>query len=134
MKLNIIAILIVPFFMACSPLRNIQEPVAYASIARPLGQYWLQVVFYPNGTFEYIHAGDPERTYGTWERKKNIITLYSDKFLLETPLGVGAGYKWTEIDGKDVFLLRGNSLYEIDPKIKSLKKVSRKHMENIRIK
>lgn len=136
MMKKLVAILVVVFSVAaCSPLKNIKRPVVYKSERFwPLtAQYDLEIVFYPDYTFEYIIQGDKDYDIrGTWELQKDMVILHSEKFFEKTILRTYR-FKYTNANaGTDIYLMRRNILYEIAPeKVKLLTKASKKHMERL---
>lgn len=100
------------WFSCCSIIKPPKVVGTYKSTCTLYGFPDLIVIFNSDSTFVYKMPYVEEFT-GTWVLERDRLILYSSKFSTQSPSESTPAYKYnkyTELEGKDVYLVRGKRL------------------------
>lgn len=97
-------------YVSCSVIKPIKIAGIYKSSCKLYGKPEIEVSLNLDSTFAYKRPYLEEEITGKWMVKKDTLILYSDKFINRSTDELTPKYKYTELEGKDAYLVKGKKL------------------------
>jgi hypothetical protein len=110
---QVFVLLCILLFTSCSIVKPIKIAGIYNSSCKLYGKPDLEVKFNSDSTFVYKRPHLEENITGEWVIKRDTLMLYSDKFINQSKDELAPKYKYTELEGKDAYLVKGKKLLVI---------------------